>query len=246
MSNSVRAAGELNGDPLAAGFLANLPAAQAERLLAESIELDVPAGAIVYREGDPPRCFVVLSGLLRSFMSSRDGRQVTFRYGKRGDVMGLASVVGDPLPVTIQAMTASAVVAVRVDALRRMLAVDPAVARACSAELTRQLNQALDGVAESSFHSVRQRLARVLLDLASESEGPHLAAQISHQELADSIATSREVVTRTLHEMRADGLVETGHDRLVVLLDVPAILHEVETERLEAERLEPERSEPAT
>jgi hypothetical protein len=56
VSNSVRATGELNGDPLAAGFLA-LPAAQVERLVAESLELDVPAGAIVYREGDPPRCF---------------------------------------------------------------------------------------------------------------------------------------------------------------------------------------------
>jgi CRP/FNR family transcriptional regulator len=105
------------------------------------------------------------------------------------------------------------------------------VARACAEELTRQLNQALEDVAQSAFRSVRQRLARELLDLATETDGPHLAARVSHQELADSIATSREVVTRNLHEMRADGLVDTEHDRLVILLDVTGLAGEVESAR---------------
>ena len=51
---------------------------------------------------------------------------------------------------------------------------------------------------------------------------------------ADSIASSREVVTRTLHEMRADGLIKTGHDRLVVLLDATRLARELEAERPEA------------
>jgi CRP/FNR family transcriptional regulator, cyclic AMP receptor protein len=231
VSNVVQTHPQLNpGDPVP-GFLADLPDEQAERVLAESLKVDVPAGAVVYREGDPARCFLVLNGLLRSYMSSRDGRQVTFRYGKSGDVMGLASVIGEPLPLTIQAMTASSVVALRADTLRHLLATDPIVARACAEELTRQLNQALEDVAQSAFRSVRQRLARELLDLATETDGPHLAARVSHQELADSIATSREVVTRNLHEMRADGLVETEHDRLVILLDVTGLAREVESAR---------------
>jgi CRP-like cAMP-binding protein len=212
---------------LATGFISRLPSPQAERLIADSIAMDVPAGAVVYREGDAARCFVVVSGLLRSFVSSMDGRRVNFRYGRSGDVLGLASVLGDPLPVTIQALTPSSVVAIGVDLLRQMVVTDPEVARACAEELTRELVKALEDVALSAFYSVRQRLARQLLDLAADSDGAHLVAAVSHQELADSIASSREVVTRTLHELRADGLIETGHDHLIVLLNVAGLAGEL-------------------
>jgi CRP/FNR family transcriptional regulator, cyclic AMP receptor protein len=228
MTDRTGALDELSREGLAGGFFFDLPPGQADRLLSESIRIDLPAGGVVYREGDAARCFVVVRGLLRSFMSSRDGREVTFRYGKNGDVMGLASVIGDPLPVTIQAMTSSAVVAVRVDSLRRMLETDPLVAQVCARELTRQLNQALEDVAQSAFHTVRQRIARQLLDLAVESDDSRLVAHVTHQELADAIASSREVVSRSLHEMHEDGLVDTGHDRLVVLIDVAGLAREVE------------------
>ena len=64
------------------GFLANLPEDVAERLLAEAIRISVPAGALVYREGESPRVFVVIRGLLRVFLRSADGRQVTVRYAR--------------------------------------------------------------------------------------------------------------------------------------------------------------------
>jgi CRP/FNR family transcriptional regulator, cyclic AMP receptor protein len=208
------------------GLLSTLPPDQARRLLDGAIRMDVPAGAIVYREADPARCFVVVEGLFRSFLSSPDGRQVTFRYGRRGDSLALASVIGESLPLTIQAMTPSSLLAIRTEALREMVANDPEVARACAEELTRQLNEALDGAARNAFHTVRQRLARQLLDLA-ESDGHGMSARVSHQELADAIASSREVVSRTLHEMRADSLLETTHDHLVVLLDVDGLAREI-------------------
>jgi CRP/FNR family cyclic AMP-dependent transcriptional regulator len=220
---------ELRREGFASGFLFELPREQAQLLLAESIRMDMPAGAVIYRAGDPARCFVVVRGLLRSYMTSLDGRQVVFRYGKLGDVMGLATVVGDPGPVTIQAMASSSVVALRVDTLRHMVSTDPLVAQACAREISRQLDHAINGIAETAFNSVRQRLARQLLDVADAPDVPggHVVARISHQELADAIASSREVVSRTLHQMRREGLVRTG-ERSIALLDVHRLADEVE------------------
>lgn len=229
MTHRVRTLDDLAGAGTDAGFLFDLPEAQADHLLAESIRLDVPTGAVIYREGDAARCFVVVRGLLRAFVSSRDGRQVTFRYGKSGDVMGLASVIGDPPPLTIQAMTPASVVALRVDTLRAMVGNDPVVARVCAAELTRQLHQALDGVAQRAFHTVRQRIAGQLLDLAVDVDGL-LVAEVTHQDLADAVGSSRVVVTRTLHELAQGGLVETRHDRAIVLLDARGLTREIEEE----------------
>jgi CRP/FNR family transcriptional regulator len=70
----------------------------------------------------------------------------------------------------------------------------------------------------SAFGTVRQRVARHLLDLASTTQaGPALVVTISQQELADAVGSVREVVVRVLRELREEGYVETGHDGITLL-----------------------------
>jgi CRP/FNR family transcriptional regulator len=199
------------------GFLSALPENAARRLLAGALRITVPAGALISGEDEEPRVIVVISGLLRVFLRSVDGRQVTVRYARSGDVAGLALVTGGPGPTSVQAMTSASVAAIRVDTLRSLLASDPSVARACAEELTRQLYRALDDLSEQAFLSVRQRVAHHLLALASMDEGPHPIVHASQQELADAVGSVREVVTRTLHALREEGLIETARDEIVLL-----------------------------
>ncbi len=199
------------------GFLADLPEDVAEGLSSEAIRISVPAGALVYREGESPRVFVVIRGLLRVFLRSADGRQVTVRYARDGDVAGLLFVLGGPGPTSIQAMTSASVAALQVDTLRSLVASDPRVARVCAEELTRQLYKALEDLAEQAFLPVRQRLVHHLLDLASPDSGRRLLVHANQQELADAIGSVREVVTRTLHHLRDEGLIETSRDEIVLL-----------------------------
>ena len=46
------------------GFLSALPRGARERLLAEAIRIDLPAGAIVYRDDESARVIVVVNGVL--------------------------------------------------------------------------------------------------------------------------------------------------------------------------------------
>jgi len=213
---------ELALEGLGGGFLFALPREAAERLLAEAIRINVPAGAIIYRGDESPRLIVVITGLLRVFLTSADGRQVTVRYARSGDVAGLALVVGGPAPESIQAMTSSFVVALRVDALRALLATDPGVASACAEELTRQLYRALDDISEQAFLSIRQRLVRQLLLLATAGPGRDLVVHAGQQELADAIGSVREVVTRNLHQLHQEGLIDISRDE-VALRDLVAL-----------------------
>ena len=198
------------------GFLATLPAAAADRLLADAIRIDVPAGGTVYRDEERGRAIVVLEGLLRTYVSAPDGRQATIRYTRPGEIVGLALVIGGPAPLSIQAVTGASVVALRLDVLRSLLETDPAVARACAEELARQLFRAFGEIAEQAFLSVRQRVARQLLDLAVHLDDGTLLAHVSQQELADAVASAREVVARALHELQEAGLVTSTHRGIVV------------------------------
>jgi CRP/FNR family cyclic AMP-dependent transcriptional regulator len=214
------------------GFLAALPKEAADRLLAEAIKITLPAGGLAYHERETPRVLVVFDGLLRVFLRSTDGREVTVRYARSGDVTGLALALGGPGPMSVQAMTSASVAAVRADTLRSMIASDVHVAGACAQELTRQLYLALEDLSEQAFLSLRQRIICHLLDLATAATGPHLVVRATQQELADAVGSVREVVTRTLRQLRKEGLLETSRDE-IILLDPIALSEEAgERERV--------------
>lgn len=202
---------------LEGGFLGRLPRGAAERLLDEAIRINLPGGAVVYRDEDSPRLIVVAKGLLRVYLTSSDGRQVTVRYARSGDVAGLMLVIGGPAPMSIQAMTSSLVVALRIETMRALVATDQGVARACAVELTRQLHELLADLSDQAFMSIRQRLARQLLLLATPGPGKCLVVRGTQQDLADAIGSVREVVTRNLHQLRLEGLIDTMRDEIVLL-----------------------------
>jgi CRP/FNR family cyclic AMP-dependent transcriptional regulator len=206
-----------SGDPLKAGFLGSLPEAAATELMDEALHLEVPTGREVYQADDQPRVLVVLDGLLRLYIGSYDGREVTIRYARRGDVLGLALVLGGPAPVSIQALTDASVMALRITVLRRLIGSDPAVARACAAELARQLVEAFEEIGDQAFLTVRQRVARRLLDLAEHRRDGNLAARVTQQELADAVGSTREVVARAIRDLRRAGLVGTSRAGIPVL-----------------------------
>jgi CRP/FNR family transcriptional regulator len=211
---------------LARSFLGGLPRELLEELLAGGDRADYPLGTTIYRDGDAPRALLVLRGLLRVSMTSPEGRQVTVRYARPGDVLGIAVVVGGPADVSVQ--TLDDVSLFRID--RRTLTAaakrDARVSWALAEELNRRLYETLQQTAVNAFGSVRQRVAGHLLDLASAQQRPgaELVARVTQQELSEAVGSSREVVARVLRDLRLEGLVATGSERIRVL--DPAALQE--------------------
>ena len=206
-------------DALAGSFLAGLPPELVGRLRDEGERADYPAGTTVYRAGSDPRAALVVRGLLRVFLTSAEGRQVTVRYARPGDVLGIAVLVGGPASTGVQTVEPSAVFRISARALTAAARRDPRVSWAIAEELNRRLYEVLEQTAVNAFGSVRQRVAAHLLDLASDRQRPHgrPAARVSQQELADAAGTVREVVARVLRDLRVAGIVATTADSVVIL-----------------------------
>src|SRR5689334_13266485 len=206
-------------DALAHSFLARLPPEVRDGLHAEGERADYPAGTTVYRAGSDPRAALVVRGLLRVFLTSAEGRQVTVRYARPGDVLGIAVLVGGPASTSVQAVEASSVFRISARTLIAAARRDPRVSWAIAEELNRRLYEVLEQTAVNAFGSVRQRVAAHLLDLASGRQRPggRLVARVSQQELADAAGSVREVVGRALRELRIAGIVNTAADSVVIL-----------------------------
>jgi CRP/FNR family transcriptional regulator, cyclic AMP receptor protein len=206
-------------DALRRSFLADLPAELAGRLRDEGELTDYPAGTIVYRAGSEPQAALVVGGLLRVYLMSVEGRQVTVRYARPGDVLGIAVLVGGPARTGVQAVEPSSLFRVSLRTLTAAAQNDPRVGWAIAEELNRRLYDTLEQIAINAFGSVRQRVAAHLLDLASAQQQPsrRLATSVSQQELADAAGSVREVVARVLRDLRVDGIVATAADSVVIL-----------------------------
>jgi CRP/FNR family cyclic AMP-dependent transcriptional regulator len=206
-------------DALARSFLAELPPEVREGLRAGGERADYPAGTTVYRAGAAPQAGLVVGGLLRVFLTSAEGRQVTVRYARPGDVLGIAVLVGGPASTGVQAVEPSSVFRISARTLIAAARRDPRVCWAIAGELNRRLYEVLEQTAVNAFGSVRQRVAAHLLDLASAQQHPHgrLAARVSQQELADAAGSVREVVARVLRDLRVAGIVATTADSVVIL-----------------------------
>jgi CRP/FNR family transcriptional regulator, cyclic AMP receptor protein len=199
-------------------FLLTLDETTRARLLADAVRLDVPAGSVLYRDREASRMGVVLAGLIRVYLTSAEGRQVTVRYARDGDVLGTAVTVNGPIAVSVQAITDTTLLIFSVDRVRAIGQTDARFAWAVAEEVARRLNDVLEAFAGTAFGSVRQRLARHLLDLAAAQPRASLSlAPVSQQELADAVGSVREVVTRALRDMRDEGLVDTSRQGIVLL-----------------------------
>jgi CRP/FNR family transcriptional regulator, cyclic AMP receptor protein len=201
------------------GCWAQLPIATIEQLTIGGRLTEFAAGHAVYSEAGAERLAVIARGLLRVYMHASDGRQVTVRYVRPGDLLGVPALVGGPAPVFVQAVTAGSAFFFDITRVKRAARDDPAIAWLFAEESVHRLYDVLEELAGNAFATVRQRVARHLLDLAAARPGPvgRLTALVSQQDLANSVGSVREVVARVLGELRAERLIRTSPGRIEIL-----------------------------
>lgn len=215
---------------LAKSPLSELPPTLIDQLLADGQRIDVPRNANIYNPEEDPRCALVISGVIRLYMSSPDGRQVTVRYARSSELVGLAAILGGSAPTSAQVLTDARLLVLNGKTIERLGQTEPPAGWVFAREITRRLFDTLDALAANTFGTLRQRIARHLLDLAASSPpSTTLVANISQQELADAVGSVRPVVARILHDFRSDGFIETTRDG-IVLLDPEALVAETWTE----------------
>ena len=198
--------------------LTSLPEVALKQLLSDSIRSEIPAGRVIYTAGERPTPSLVVFGLLRLFVTSIDGRQITVAYARAGDLLGAIEGVSDgATPVSAQGVTEVRLLRFRAGTIDQILHTQPELGLALARDAVDHLYRLVGELRNAVFGTVRQRLARHLLDLAAENQqGSVLMAPVTQQQLADSVGSVREVVARVLGELRSDGLIISSREGIVV------------------------------
>jgi CRP/FNR family transcriptional regulator, cyclic AMP receptor protein len=209
------------------GFLGRLPPELAADLVSSGPLIRYPAGSVSAPARDAPWAAIVVSGLIRQYMPIADGRQVTIRYARAGDLVGNSSAGSMSVSVEIEAVETSDLVHLDLARLQHNARLEPELSMALVEELSNRLRHAYRTLASNTFATVRSRVARDLLERSFEAEAPQPGARlrVTQQALADATGSVREVVGRALRELRIRGLIKTGHSGITIL-DIDALIRE--------------------
>jgi CRP-like cAMP-binding protein len=177
---------------------------------------------IIFTPGDPDdQLYFLLSGTVRLYKIYGDYKEATTALLKDGGVFGKLSLVeGRWQDVFAEAVTESRVAGIQKASLERVIKSDPEFALRLFSSLSERLRQS-DEVIESLLHrEVSTRLATLLMNLSDrfgEEDGTLIGVRLTHQDLANMIASTREAVSKVMSEFQREGVIETRSRRIAVL-----------------------------
>ncbi len=177
---------------------------------------------IIFTPGDPDdQLYFLLSGTVRLYKIYGDYKEATTALLKDGGVFGKLSLVERRWQdVFAEAVTESRVAGVQKASLERVIKSDPEFALRLFSSLSERLRQS-DEVIESLLHrEVSTRLATLLMNLSDrfgEEDGTLIGVRLTHQDLANMIASTREAVSKVMSEFQREGVIETRSRRIAVL-----------------------------
>ena len=191
-------------------------------------------GEMVIGEADPIRSFyVVISGQLKLYRSSAEGKEQTLQLLGPGDPFGLCTAFAtDAFPASAMAIVESSVLLIPGTVMEVTARQEPALLFNIIQILFQSLKDSMALIESLALKEIPGRLASFLRhslpkDVADKNTAVELT--ISQRELAKILGATPKAPSRALRKMVNDGILSTA-GRVITILDRKALEHLAEGE----------------
>jgi CRP/FNR family transcriptional regulator len=203
----------------------NIQSLHFEPKLVEEIEKvgvlkKLEAGVELMRPGMPVRSIpIILSGSLRIMRQDEEGKETFLYFLTKGDTCAMSLTccsANRPSSVRAVAEDPTELMLVPVEKLDYWMSIFPSWKTFVFQAYQRRFEDLLEAVDSLAFQRMDERIWRLLKKKAALQEKRYVYA--THQELADELNTSREVVTRLLKKLEGMGKMKTHRNRIELML----------------------------
>ena len=178
-----------------------------------------PRDSMVFFEGDPADgFFVLLSGRVKIYKSSADGREYTLHQITPGQVFAEAAIFKGPgYPANCSVLEDSEMAFIPKREFTYLLSEHPQIALKIIGALSSWLREFTRKLEELTLKEVPARLAAYLLDLKKNSPLSELELDSSKTELAMRLGTVSETLSRSLKKLSSAGIIQVDGPRITIL-----------------------------
>lgn len=175
---------------------------------------------VLYWQGDLwANVLLIAGGRLRSVIHALDGRSYVVSTWEKGSEFWAHTLFdAEPMPSTLEAVQESIVYQWDGETVLRVLFENPDAVRALLGRQVKLIRKRRETISDLAFQPVTGRLAKLLLEKVPASE-TSAQRDLTLDQIASMVASSPEVVCRTLYQLQRDGLLQvtrasiTLHDR---------------------------------
>jgi CRP/FNR family cyclic AMP-dependent transcriptional regulator len=198
-----------------------LPEELLQQVARASMMRRIPRGQAVVLAGErTDYVYFVLTGNLKVVVSDEDGREVILSILGQGELFGEMGVFGEhPRSASVVAVVPSDLVMIAKSDFRDLMRDSFDIAWRMMCNLADRLRNADRKIESLALMDVYGRVARLLLEMSEEVDGTTLVVRkITKQDIAKMIGASREMVSRVMKDLSAQGLIDET-ERGIVLTD---------------------------
>jgi CRP/FNR family cyclic AMP-dependent transcriptional regulator len=185
---------------------------------AHGIVRSYPKNSVIVTEGDTTdSLYVILDGRVKAFVSDSEGHQVVLSTQGPGEYFGELVLDEGPRSASIMTLVPCRFLVVQKEDFRKFLLQNPAFALSVIEKLIARVRALTESVKSLALMDVYGRVARLLLELAEESNGGFVIAQrLTQQDIASRIGASREMVSRILKDLSTGGYLTQSRTGIVL------------------------------
>lgn len=186
----------------------NQPASHSDARIARALrEISLPADTVAFRQGDGcSNYLLVIEGSIKVLARSETGREIVlYRVQRGGSCVLTTSCLLSRSHYPAEGITETPVraLAIPAESFHQGLAESDEFRQFVFNAYGQRLAEVISLVEEISFGQINRRLARYLLQQASENK-----LAITHQSLATELGSAREVISRQLKDFEQRGWIE--------------------------------------
>ena len=202
-------------------YFAGLSAADLEAVSQRMFEQSIERGDMILLEDDPSEAiYFVVSGAVKVFKTSIEGKEQTLCLLRVGESFNDVPILdGGPNLASAIAMTPIVLYGMTRSDIEELLRENPRIAMNVIRVLSKKVRHFVSMVEDLSFRDVTSRVAKLLLEYATDHGGPEEGTQgprLTQQEMAAMVGTAREVVGRSLKVLEEEGAIRMDRHRIVV------------------------------
>ncbi|MDZ7691858.1 MAG: Crp/Fnr family transcriptional regulator [Balneolaceae bacterium] len=180
---------------------------------------EVPEGTQILDIGSTIRVVpFVIDGAVKVLRSDDEGHELYLYHIQAGESCAMtltSSLSRDQSQVRAVTLEKTRLLAVPVGVIHSWYERDPIFQTFVLSTFQQRFRELLTTLDNVTFQHIDKRLIQLLSDRTTALERNIL--HVTHQELADELNSSREVVSRLLKQMEKKGMVELGRNRIKIL-----------------------------
>jgi len=181
-----------------------------------------PKNTIIVSEGDrSDSLYVILSGKVKIYLADEEGKEVVLNTMGSGEYFGEIILDEGPRSASVMTLEQSKFSIVSRDQFNRFLVQNPEVSLELVRSLIHRVRALTKRVGDLALLDVYGRVARLLLELATEQEGKLVVERLTQQDMASRVGCSREMISRILTDLRAGGYIQAQGQQMIIAKKPP-------------------------